>query len=342
VSSVGAGEEQAVSAQLRPAVSIVMPLYEKGATVGRAVASVLAQTVADFELVVVDDGSTDGGPAAARAFADPRVRVLGQANAGVSAARNRGIAATTGELVTFLDADDRWERDFLETILRLRKSYPSCAMFATRYTVVAPDGRTRPAYVHGVRPDTWEGIIADYFGLAAASEPPVWTSAVAITRAALSEAGGFPEGVSSGEDLLLWARVAARHPVAWSGVPKAWFWPPAGVNSRPNRLPQLPDAVGRGLAALLRDAAPARRRGLRRYVALWHRMRGVVWMHVGELERARGEFRESARLSRTLRVAVLSLLTRVPGKVALYRLLSSGDASRWRRPTARWGGAGCA
>lgn len=306
------------------AVSVVMPLYEKGETVGRALASVLAQSCGNFDLVVVDDGSTDAGPSIVRACADPRVRVITQANAGVAAARNRGIAETTGELVAFIDADDRWEPDFLETVLRLREKFPACGMMATRYAVVSPDGRTRPSFVSGVDSGAWEGILDDYFGVAAASEPPVWTSAVAITRAALNEAGEFEVGVTSGEDLLMWARVAARHPVAWCSVPKACFWPPPAINARPNRLPQTPDVVGHGLAALLREAGPAQRTGLRRYVALWHRMRGVVWMHVGELGRARAEFRASARLEPTLRLAVLFTLTLLPGRVALYRYLRRG------------------
>jgi hypothetical protein len=317
-----------------------MPLYQKGATVERAIASVLAQTVGDFELVVVDDGSTDAGPALARACRDRRVTVVGQANAGVAAARNRGIAATAGDLVAFLDADDRWEPDFLETILRLRGAFPHCAMFATRYRVVAPDGWSRPARVRGVPAGAWEGVLGDYFAVAAASEPPVWTSAVAITRAALLEAGCFAVGVSSGEDLLLWAQVAARHPVAWCGVPKAWFWPPAAVNARPNRLPQVPDVVGSGLTRLLREAQGGERDSLLRYVALWHRMRGVVWLHAGEPVRARAEFRESARHAWTPRAAVLSLLTWIPGRTALYRLVGTGGAAGRRRLSAGAGGGG--
>jgi glycosyltransferase involved in cell wall biosynthesis len=315
----------------RPAVSVVIPLYEKGETVGRALASVLAQSYRDFELVVVDDGSTDEGPSVVRACADERVRVVTQANAGVSAARNRGIAETTGGLVAFLDADDRWEPDFLETILRLRATCPSCSMFATRYAVVSPGGLSRPSRIRGVRPGPWEGVLEDYFGVASVSEPPVCTSAVAITRDALREVGGFAAGVTSGEDLLMWARVAALHSVAWCSVPKASVWPPPQINARPDRLPQLPDVVGPALAHLCAAAAPGRRSGLRRYVALWHRMRGVVWLNVGELERARGEFRESFCHDRTLRVAALNFLTWLPGRVRLYRLLSTGSVPRERR-----------
>src|ERR671936_1110009 len=113
-----------------PAVSVVIPLYNKERDVGRAVASVLAQTFADFEVVVVDDGSTDGGPRVVAAFPDPRIRLVSQVNAGAAAARNRGTACARAGLVAFLDADDQWEPAFLETVIGLRSRFQSCEVFA--------------------------------------------------------------------------------------------------------------------------------------------------------------------------------------------------------------------
>ena len=100
-------------------VSVIIPLYNKAAHVGRALRSVSAQTFGDFEVIVVDDGSTDGGAGAVGLHADPRVRLVSQSNAGPGAARNRGAAEAGGEVLAFLDADDEWLPGFLEEGVRL-------------------------------------------------------------------------------------------------------------------------------------------------------------------------------------------------------------------------------
>jgi glycosyltransferase involved in cell wall biosynthesis len=114
-------------------VSVIIPLYNKAAYVERALASVAAQTFTDFEVIVVDDGSTDEGPKTVADFSDPRVRLIRQDNMGPGAARNRGLREATGELIAFLDADDEWLPDYLAEGVRLLDENPEAATVTSGY-----------------------------------------------------------------------------------------------------------------------------------------------------------------------------------------------------------------
>jgi len=94
-------------------VSVIVPLFNKAPYIERALSSVAAQTYRDFELIVVDDGSTDEGPRIVEAFTDLPIHLIRQENAGPGAARNRGLELAQGELVAFLDADDEWLSNYL-------------------------------------------------------------------------------------------------------------------------------------------------------------------------------------------------------------------------------------
>ena len=107
-----------------PTISIVIPLFNKEAYIRRSIDLGFAQTFADFEVIVVDDGSTDDSADIVRRYSDPRIRLIRQENAGVSAARNRGIAAATTPFVALLDADDEWRPGFLEKVSHALSCYP--------------------------------------------------------------------------------------------------------------------------------------------------------------------------------------------------------------------------
>ena len=111
-------------------ISVVIPLYNKAGQVGRTLKSVLAQTFQEFEVVVVDDGSTDGSVEEVRSVHDDRIRIIVQQNAGVAAARNRGIAEARYDFVAFLDADDEWKPTYLETQYNLAQKYKDCDVYA--------------------------------------------------------------------------------------------------------------------------------------------------------------------------------------------------------------------
>ena len=195
-------------------VSVIIPLFNKDLYVLRAIDSVLAQRFHDFEVVVVNDGSTDNGPEIVRRIQDPRIRLIDQVNSGVSAARNRGIREARSELMTFLDADDEWMQTFLDTVLELRADYPEAGAYATAYRIVMPTGSVRDVIAPAESCDGPTGILKDYFRIA--HHAPVWSSAVAVRRATFREVGYFREGVALGEDADMWLRIAAYCSIAYS------------------------------------------------------------------------------------------------------------------------------
>jgi glycosyltransferase involved in cell wall biosynthesis len=213
-----------------PIISIVIPVYNKTEYIKRALRSVFSQTVTDFALLVVDDGSTDGGGAIVSGFTDPRLKLIRQENQGVCAARNTGIAASRTDLIAFLDADDEWYPQFLETILRLKEKFPRAGAYATAYKIFYTDGSVKEPDFQFFPAEQQDGIIDNYFK--AAPFIPVSSSSVAVRKNVLEEIGGFPIGETNGEDLDTWLKVAIRHPIAWTrewgaiwhNEPRARYW----------------------------------------------------------------------------------------------------------------------
>lgn len=296
-----------------PIVSIVMPLYNKGRQVERALRSVQNQTFSDYELVVVDDGSTDDGPSIVYALKDARVRLVTQPNAGVSSARNRGVEESRASLVAFLDADDEWRPSFLESVLRLRAAWPRCGVFATNYEFHRERGYRRATVIRSLPAAFREGVLEDYFRVAARSDPPLWTSALMVDKVSLERVGGFPPGVIPGEDLLTWARLCATNAVAYSTAVRAHHWEPTRVQDRPGRVPQFPDLVSQGLSELIERAPEKERQGLREYLALWHRMRAVTLLRLNRGPEAAHELQAAKRLvGPSQKLRLLSIAAHLP------------------------------
>lgn len=195
--------------------SVVIPLYNKGLYIERALDSVLAQIVQDFEIIVVDDGSTDEGPSLVKNFSDPRIKLIRQKNSGVSAARNRGIKQANAELIAFLDADDEWKPSFLETIWGLHQRFPNVGVYATAYEFRLPNGKTILPYFEAIPPPPWEGIMPSYFR-SALGPLPVWSSAVCVPKRIFTKIGKFCVGEALGEDIDMWARIALEYPISFS------------------------------------------------------------------------------------------------------------------------------
>jgi glycosyltransferase involved in cell wall biosynthesis len=198
--------------------SIVIPLYNKAPYVEGAIASVLAQTVQDFEIIVLDDGSTDGGADLVAAIGDSRVRLFRQPNAGVSATRNRAISMAAGQWVAFLDADDWHHPQYLQSLDTAQTLYPDVDVLAAQYIPVrGATGVWPPAWHLPETPVTSEIIelIEDVPGRWMKG-PTFTTSSVCIRTSRLQQMQPcFAVGECHGEDLDLWFRVGEKSLVAW-------------------------------------------------------------------------------------------------------------------------------
>lgn len=197
-------------------ISVVVPLYNKRRDVGAALASVLAQTVAPLEIIVVDDGSTDGSAEVVESFTSPLVRLIRQPNAGVSAARNRAMREARGEWVALLDADDEWRPTFLEKVSLLSLECPECRAFGTGFDIRDERGRLTRADTPSVR-----GRV-DYFA-EAMKRYVLIPSAAVLHRPTVLGLGGFPEGMRLGEDQYLWTRLARTAAVGFLPEPLAVY-----------------------------------------------------------------------------------------------------------------------
>ena len=268
--------------QDQPSISIVMPLYNKEKDVSQAIASVLSQTLDDFELIVINDGSTDNGPMIVRNTKDNRIKLITQENCGVSVARNRGIKESKSELIAFLDADDEWRPTFLESIIKLRKNFCDCSVFATNFLYLEQDGTLRNPTINGVPPFPWRGILENYFHVASISDPPIWSSAVAITKEAITAIEGFPVGIKSGEDLLTWAKLATHFKIAYDTDSLALFRQMSLPHEQPTRTPAPHDYVGISLKQLLKNTPPAKQNDLKHYIASWHKIRASMYLRLNQ------------------------------------------------------------
>lgn len=197
-------------------LSVVIPMYNKQPYIAQTLDCVLSQSYDAFEVIVVDDGSTDGSASVVESYLqkDSRVHLIRQENSGVSVARNRGMDVAKGDYYVLLDADDRWEVNHLSEIATLASEFPTAGMLGTAYVhsfPVGPDVAIIVANLEGQR-----GLLDEYFKYASAGQP-ICASSVAIASWAVHDVGGFEPGARFGEDLDLWARVALKYPVAYSG-----------------------------------------------------------------------------------------------------------------------------
>lgn len=186
--------------------SIIIPLYNKENSIKATLYSVLAQTYKDYEIIVVDDGSTDKSADIAEAILleynmcgiKPNGKVIRKLNGGVSSARNEGILAAKGEYIAFLDGDDLWHPEYLETLYQLILDYPDASLYGVGFTTINGD-----KIPENVTSSTLRGEVEDVWN----NYPGYWTGSSCSSRARLIELDMFDSQMTHGEDLDMWWRL---------------------------------------------------------------------------------------------------------------------------------------
>ncbi|PWT87516.1 MAG: hypothetical protein C5B56_10285 [Proteobacteria bacterium] len=251
-----------------PSISVIIPLYNKAAYIERAIRCVLEQQPAPFEVLVIDDGSTDDGPAVVRRMPEfSRVRLITQPNGGEGAARNRGLREMRADMAAFLDADDEWAPGHLRNLSELALTCPGAGLLATGY---------RSIYGRGVEVETAVDapgpvVLRDYFETARGGFC-LHISSCAVWRSVAMEAGGFAEGEPMGADLEFFARIALRRPVALHpAISGIYYAACAGSAIHTNRWKdQYPPVV-----RLLRAATAATARAYADWILAEHALTGL-------------------------------------------------------------------
>lgn len=200
---------------MKPYFSIIIPLYNKEKHIKDTLNSVWSQSYSNFEVIVVNDGSTDHSLREVNAIKDERLKIFSIENQGVSHARNYGISEATADLLVFLDADDTWFEHHLQDLKGLYEEFPNCGMYCKAYH--KQDGTILiPSKFKNIPSDSlWKGIVNDYFESSLINNI-AWTSAVMIPKNTFKKVGLFNTVYNSGEDTDLWIRIALQYSVAFN------------------------------------------------------------------------------------------------------------------------------
>jgi glycosyltransferase involved in cell wall biosynthesis len=197
---------------VKPAVSIVLPTFNRLRFLRPTIESVFAQTFADWELIIADDGSDEPTRQYLRTLAsEPRVKLLCLEHSGIPAAvRNAGLAEARADHVAFLDSDDLWEPRKLQRQFEVLRARGSCHWIYTAFTQVDGSGQSLPEEIHR----RWVPHAGSVFERMTIGRISIRTPSVLATRELIIRAGRFDEAISSGEDYDLWMRMALESDLA--------------------------------------------------------------------------------------------------------------------------------
>jgi len=295
--------------------SVIIPLYNKGPYIARAIESILKQTIQDFEIIIIEGGSGDNGPMIVKEFNDPRIHFFEQSGKGVSNARNEAVNFSKNDFIAFLDADDEWMPTHLETILRLIEKYPEAGMLTTAWKIYPADGKLRWANFQSIPDAPWEGLLPDYFRSGSIGDSPVLTSVVVIPRGIFHEMGGFPEGYWYGEDVDLFGKIALKYPVAFSWEFGAIYHVDASNRACNIEIPrnyEEPFVKTARVALMNSDVRPDLVESVNEYIAKKEIYRAYCNLHDGNLKTAQVILKQCTTKLRNNEKMKLLILVKFP------------------------------
>ena len=217
--------------------SIIIPLYNKEISIKSTIESVLNQTYPNFELIIVNDGSTDNSLETVQKIDDPRIVIINKPNGGVSSARNRGIEEAKYEYIAFLDGDDIWYPNALEEYKFLIENFDQCSVYCSSYSMSIKENKSKLNRY----------VVDDYYYYDALSYAKngfalTCSDCIVVKRECFQIVGGFNEQLAMGEDLDLWRRLSEKYLFAKSDIVTAFYRTDAE-----NRATNVHDTVKNGL-----------------------------------------------------------------------------------------------
>jgi glycosyltransferase involved in cell wall biosynthesis len=227
-----------------PEVSVIIPTYNSAHFLPEAIDSVLAQTFRDYELIIVDDGSTDDTEEVVKRYGD-KIKYLRQENRGPGPAKNTGIKNSRGPLIATLDADDKWLLDKLEVQVEYMRSHPQIGLVYGNVSTFDDRGVITEAY-DGTHRKVYQGEVFDQLLL----QNFISSITIMVRRESLEKVGMFPEDVMISEDWHLWLRIAKEYPIGYIDRPLALYrWQTQSLTwdyakSYPDRIKVLEKIIG--------------------------------------------------------------------------------------------------
>ena len=213
--------------------SVIIPLYNKEGYVKRCLNSVLSQIHQNFEIIIVNDGSTDNGGAIVEEIKNEKITLISQSNQGVSLARNKGVSLAKYNHVVFLDADDTWDNDFLSKLYKLITTFPNAGIYGINHRYHYANGRIFAEDYSYLFNGVSSGIFDDYFKIfAELGKSPFSNSGCCYPKSVFEKIGGYKPGVKTTEDSDLWCRIALSFDVAFQIEPSVTYYLETPNNTR--------------------------------------------------------------------------------------------------------------